>query len=170
MTIELEDESSELAGKPFIDFIAGPGQPKKFSTPEQAWDEFLNYVAWCKVNPIERVDVCKSGDNAGLQIHANVPRPYTMEGVYNYLNINAETFRNYEGRGTKDPKSYTEYVETFIRIRITVRQQKLEGALAGNYHANLVAKELGLVEHVDVKSDGEAIKNTIIFGGKEVDI
>jgi hypothetical protein len=154
----------------FINHIAGPGQPKKFNTPQQAWDEFLKYVKWCEENPIQRADVCKAGDNAGMQIHANVPRPFTMEGVYNFLNINAETFRNYEGRGTNEPEGYKEYIETFTRIRATVRQQKLEGALSGNYHANLVAKELGLTENVDITSNGKEIKTIIEFGGKEVQI
>lgn len=153
-------------GNRFWELRSKSGRDKIFSDPKEVWESAVEYFNWCIDNPISRVDVVKAGEMAGTQIGAEVPRPFTLEGVCSFLDITTNTFRNYE----QDEKNYKDFFDTFTRIRETIRRQKLEGALCGNYHANLVARELGMGESIDHTSNGKEIKNIISFGGKEIEV
>jgi hypothetical protein len=141
------------------------GRKKLFSNPEQVWEIACEYFQWCDDNPIPRVDVVRGGDYAGTQISADVPRPYSLYGLCLYMGITQQTFLNY----CSDEK-YKDFFDIFTRIRETIRDQKLSGAMAGNYNGNIVAKDLGLGDKLDITSKGNEIKNVITFGGKEVEV
>lgn len=142
------------------------GRDKLWQEPEQFFEAALEYFEWCEANPIGRVDVVRGGDHAGAQIEAKVPRPYSMGGLCIYLDISTDTFRNYE----KNEK-YSDFFEVFRKVREIIDTQKMDGAYVGNYNANIVARDLGLVDKKDIESGGKPIqKNTIVFGDTEIEI
>ena len=75
--------------------------------------------------------------------------PYTIEGLCDYLDICVKTFHNYE--------NYADLLQVVMRARQTIYAQKLSGATANLFNANVVIRDLGLKD-----SDAPQIVNNII--------
>lgn len=122
---------------------------KAFATPMDLWEAFSEYVQWAKNNPLFKHDVIKSGEDAGKVINIPADRPFTVDDFCLYVGISDRTFRNY---GSGD--SYIEYLPIYEQIQKTCRSQKFNGAAIGIYNANIIARDLGLVEKTETKHDG----------------
>lgn len=125
------------------------GRDKLFSSPEILFQEACKYFQWCDENPWERIDF--RGKDAD-EVRIPTQRPYTWEGLQNYLGI--YSLRNYK---TKD--EYKEFQDVITQIGSIIKQNKMEGAMVGAYNANIVSRDLGLVDKKDLdhKSGGEPI-------------
>ena len=79
--------------------------------------------------------------------YVNKMRPFTLKGLCNFLEICANTFKNYE----KDK----EYATICTRIQQIIYNQKFEGAASGFLNANIISRDLGLAnkESVEVTAD-----------------
>lgn len=132
-----------LVGNKFWKLRSKDGRPRIFKTPDEMWLKAVEYFEWCEDNPIIINQV-----SAG-EIHA-VPkdRPMCLEGLYDHLNISVECFRDYEKRN--------DFVEVTRAIRNVIFRQQYEGATAGLYNANIVARKLGLAESQNHKIGGDS--------------
>lgn len=118
-----------------------PLNPKKFKTPEELWEKAIEFFEWCNVNPWMKKEAIKSGDKAGELIDIPIQKPYTIEGFCIFANMTFQSFSNYSnGIG------YETFFEVAARIREIVRTQKFEGATVGAYNANIIARDLGLID------------------------
>ena len=79
----------------------------------------------------------------------------TIEGLCIYLDVTVQTFHNY---GSNE-KPYKEYFEIVTRIREIIRDQKLTGAMIGCYNANIIARELGMVDKKEVTGSMAVVWN-----------
>ena len=72
-------------------------------------------------------------------------RPYTYSGLYVFAGITSSTYHEY--------KSYSEYSSVIKFIDESIRENKYVGAAAGYFNANIIARDLGLRESQDIKSE-----------------
>jgi hypothetical protein len=125
--------------------------PKSVPSPEAFWDRFLEYVEDVKGTPIRVHDFVGKD---GMSAHREKERPLTIEGFENHvcdfygISTIQQYLENREGR-------YTDYLSVVERVRRKIRQDQIEGGMAGIYHPNLTARINGISD----KINDEGVKN-----------
>lgn len=138
------------------------GKPRIFKTPEDLWVRCIDYFEHIDNNPIIR-KVTTIGEKGIFVAENEHKRPYTWEGLYLFLGV--ESLDRY--------RENPEYAGILTRIRQAIYSQKLEGAAAGVFNANIIARDLGLTEkkHIEVKehemSNPKPIKVQIVDGNED---
>jgi hypothetical protein len=127
------------------------GRPRVISTPDAMWKLFTEYSNWVRENPIEVQDyVGKDGD----EVYRKKNRPLTLEGFEMYVFNKGiasdldQYFGNREGR-------YTIFVSVCSRIRKTIRQDQIEGGMAGIYNPSITQRLNGLTEKIQEDGNKE---------------
>jgi hypothetical protein len=139
------------------------GRPKAFKSPDEVWGWFVKYKQWVEENPIKIEDYVGKDAN---RVYREKPRALTMEGFDNFLYDNnvvdnmAQYFANREER-------YTDFVPICSRIRFTIRQNQIEGGLAGIFNPSITQRLNSLVEKTDTNVTGTTIINFIEQEGNE---
>jgi len=138
-----------------------PGHPRSFKSPADLWAKAEEYFNWSLNNPI-----MKSEFNAKIGKIINIPiaKPFTILGFIIYANISEQTWINYNSNN----EVYKEYFEVATRIKQIIRTQKFDGASAGIYNANIIARDLGLKDSVDYTTAGKEINFTATETQKEI--
>ncbi len=118
------------------------GIHKYIQTADKMWELFEAYKALVKGKPILVQDfVGKDGD----EVDRKRERPLTMEGFQNYLadqNVITDVsdyFENKDGR-------YSDFLHVCSRIRRNIRQDQIEGGMAGIYNPSITQRLNGLVD------------------------
>jgi len=138
--------------------MARPKDTKAIPTPENLWELFIEYREHVKNNPILIKDWV--GKDA-VMVEREKERPLTMEGFENYLFEQeiigdlSHYFCNLDGR-------YSSYVAICSRIRNIIRQDHIEGGMAGIYNTSITQRLNNIVEKVENTNTGNTTK-TIIF-------
>lgn len=131
------------------------GKPKYIETPEKMWEYFIEYQRSVKDNPFQRIEQKKGsvviargfeGDvNINDTVELPLQRPLTMEGFENWLFINdiitdvSDYFENKE-------KRYSDYVPICRAIKRMIRQDQIEGGMAGIYNPSITQRLNGLTD------------------------
>lgn len=145
-------------GNEYYKLRSKDGKDKIFKTPNDLIEACNEYFEWCEENPIEEQLVFHSqGDITKTTISKK--RPFTIQGLCNYLDISVKGFNLYEKR--KD------YIPITTRVRQIIYNQKFEGAAAGLFNPNIIARDLGLAEKSDVTSQGEKVQFYIPDNGRK---
>jgi hypothetical protein len=127
-------------GNSFWKLRSKHGREKIFSTPDILWEAATEYFQWCEDNPWAEQDwVGKNGD----EVKKYHPRPFTLSGLCVYLDCSEQTIRDYGKRN--------DFIEVYTRIEQIMRTQKFEGAATGFFNANIIARDLGLVDKSESK-------------------
>lgn len=131
------------------------GQKKRFETPDDLLKAALGYFKFCDQNPLTE----RQGDKVITK-----PRAYTWTGLEVYLGVS--TLKHY-----KSNDEYSAFFPVCQYLDKIIRTQKFEYAAAGMFNANIIARDLGLVDKNDITSDGKPVtKNVIQFGDKKIEI
>lgn len=154
-------------GNNFWEARAKHGRDEIFEDPEILWEESIGYFIWVKENPLQEQDwVGKDGN----EVSKDKMRAMSIAGLCLYLGVNSRYFYDLEDRikGKKDQRS-KDFSHVITRIKDTLNSQKFEGAAAGLLNANIISRDLGLVdktqnEHAISATDkpswlGESITN-----------
>lgn len=126
--------------------MAKLGRPKSIETPEIMWQLFTEYKEAVKDKPIKVQDFV--GKDA-IEVDRKKERPLTMDGFQNFLDDKdiisdvTDYFENKEGR-------YTDFVRICSRIRRNIRQDQIEGGMAGIYNPSITQRLNGLAEKTEV--------------------
>jgi hypothetical protein len=112
----------------------------------EAAGEYFDYV---DANPWFKMEAIKGGDAAGTLVKIPTQQPYTLKGLCHFLDIDFSTWGNYKER--ENFKPIIEKIEDYVY------NQKFAGAAVGAFNANLIARDLGLVDKKDVTSDNEGL-------------
>ena len=132
------------------------GKPKYIESPEKMWELFEAYIKDVKSKPFVVTDWV---GGMAKEVQRFKEKPLTMEGFENYcfkLGVIGEMshyFSNKDGR-------YANYVAICSRIRQVIRQDQIEGGMAGMYNPSVTQRLNGLVEKaqtdntITVKIDG----------------
>lgn len=118
-------------------------------------DGWNRYVEFCLSTPLMQKVVQKrkiSRDEEVVEI-VDLPhtRAFTIEGYCNFIEVSKDLFYDYLKK------------EAFSDILSHIQQrcyvQKFEGAASGFYNANIIARDLGLVDRADIESHGNITIN-----------
>jgi hypothetical protein len=121
------------------------GKKKYIETPEIMWEHFLAYKEHVKSNPIIVKDWV--GKDA-TDVYREKERPLTIEGFECWCYDNdiisdlSQYFANTENR-------YTNYQTICSRIRKAVRNDQIEGGMAGIYNPSITQRLNGLVDKTE---------------------
>lgn len=144
------------------------GRPKAFDSPEDMLKTFKAYKEYIKENPFLVKDwVGKDAE----KVERPKEKPLTKEGFTNYCEDQGiitdltDYFENKEGR-------YKEFIQVCSRIQREIRQDQIEGGMAGLYNPSITQRLNSLVEKSEVTGkDGKdiTVPPVIIFKteGKE---
>ena len=115
---------------------------KYIETPEYLWELFKLYRDKVKNNPFTITDWVGA---MAVDVERKKEKPLTLEGFENYcadadiISDLSQYFANTEGR-------YTDYQTICSRIRRTIKQDQIEGGMAGIYNPSITQRLNGLVE------------------------
>lgn len=130
-------------GNQFWKLRSTHGREKLFSSPEVLWDAACEYFEWCDKHPLQEQDwVGKDG----RPVKKNLVRAYTWSGLEYYLGVSS--LREY-----KTNEKYKDFFQVIARIEQVIYTQKFEAAAAGLLNANIIARDLGLIEKTENKNE-----------------
>ncbi len=129
------------------------GRDKKFETPEILWDTACEYFEWIDKNPWKLNEVLRSGQKAGRVVKIPTQRPYTLTGLFVFLEINRKTWDLYRERN--------DFIPVVGHIEDIMYTQKFEGASIGAFNPNIIARDLGLIDKSDLTSLGKKINDPL---------
>jgi len=118
------------------------GKNKYIETPEKMWEYFEAYRKEVKSKPIKVQDYV--GKDAEM-VYREKERPLTIEGFECWCADNdiisdlSNYFANYNN-------NYSEYLTICSRIRKAVRNDQIEGGMAGIYNPSITQRLNGLVD------------------------
>lgn len=142
------------------------GRPKKIESPEEMLDLFACYKQFCKGNPIlKHVFVGKDGDSQ----EEKRERPLSFEGFQVYV-YGQKGLLSLDQYFTNQDNGYVEFLEVCRAIKMEIRQDQIDGGMAGIYNPSITQRLNGLVEktQAEVKADVKVEQTTItIFDSKE---
>lgn len=128
------------------------GRDKLFATPALMWEAACEYFQWVNDNPLmesEAKVVSRGGGEGSVVEIIEVPkmRPYTLHALCLYLDCSTSYFRTFKSTIKPDNADFLTVIE---KIEETVYNQKFEGAAAGFLNANIISRDLGLIDKSEV--------------------
>lgn len=138
-------------GNKLWEFRNKHGKDHKF-TPEELWNEFLGYCEWIEKHPLLEDSV---NFYQGKPTHEPITkmRAMTIIGFCLFADLDTVTFYEY--------RKQSDYANITTRIEQCIREQKFTGAAAELLNANIIARDLGLVDKKDLTTDGEKIEGIV---------
>ena len=143
---------------------------KYIETPEKMWELFTSYREEVKNNPIFKTEQKKSNtilpkDLSKLKkedvqkafnpiIAIPIERPLTFEGFENWCADNG-IIENLDNYFANSNDAYSEYSSICSRIRKVIRQDQIEGGMAGIYNPSITQRLNGLVDKSETKVNVE---------------
>lgn len=129
----------------------GFGRPKNIKDPAELMQHFNDYREIVKGSPIVQKDwVGKDAD----EVYREKERPLTIEGFENHLftigviNDIRDYFNNKQER-------YTDFAIVCRAIKNIIRQDQIEGGMAGIYNPSITQRLNGLAEKTQTALTGE---------------
>lgn len=127
------------------------GNHKYIETPERMWELFNDYRIKIKATPIRVQDfVGKDGD----EVYRIKERPLTLEGFENYC-ANQGVIQDIDAYFRNKGGAYADYSAICSHIRREIKQDQIEGGMAGIYNPSITQRLNGLVDKTqdDSKKD-----------------
>lgn len=127
--------------------------PRRFETPSDLWDAAVKYFEWATTNPLKAQHATKMKVGDGMEeieyYNLSKKRYMSKTSLCLFLGIDRRNYaRTYEsGEYGKAYKTVCEAIEAIIL------DDKMSGAAAGLYNANIVARDIGLVDKQEVKQE-----------------
>lgn len=114
------------------------GRDKLFADADLLWKAACEYFEWCDSNPLIAIEY--NGKDA-LKCEVPKMRAYTLTGFFIYIDACENWWSEFKKRD-----SAKDFMGVITRIEQIVFTQKFEGAAAGFLNANIIARDLGLVD------------------------
>lgn len=133
-------------GNKFWELRSKHGRKKLFESPELLWGAACEYFQWCDDNPWTRVETTVKGHNKDTK---TIPtqRPYTIAGFCIYCDASRAWWKEFKAANHED------FLLVTARIDEIIYKQKFEGATVGAFNANIIARDLGLIDKTDVNNN-----------------
>lgn len=116
---------------------------KYISTPYELYTLFISYKKNIKADPIKIKDWV--GKDA-MKVDREKERPLTMEGFENFVADIPYMPMSLEQYFSNTDNRYEEYIAICSRIRRMIRQDQIEGGMAGVYNPSITQRLNGLAE------------------------
>lgn len=156
-------------GNRFWEIRSKHGRDILFATPALMWEAAVEYFTWCNNNPLIEIEMKSMpvGGNLGSRIQrVEIPkmRVFTIHGLCSYLDCNTHYFNDFKKALKPEQKDFSAVIH---RIEETIYNQKFTGASSGFFNANIIARDLALVDHN--KQDGETIQYQVPITKEDLD-
>jgi hypothetical protein len=119
------------------------GRPRNLESPEQMLELFEAYKDHIKSNPFLIHDYVGKD---GKSVYREKEKPLTLEGFENYcykrVGCVEQYFKNLDD-------AYTEFLPICRAIKKEIREDQIQGGMAGLYNPSITQRLNGLVEKVD---------------------
>jgi len=140
---KLRDYMAAPEGNQFWRLRTKHGRDKLFADPELLWTESQAYFEATDKRKWWKTEF--NGKDA-IECHVPTETPYTLTGLFVYLDISKQTWSQYRDR--------QDFSDVITRIEQIIYTQKIEGASTGAFNANIVARELGLTDKKELDHKG----------------
>lgn len=152
------------------------GRKRIFANADIMWLAAQEYFKWCDENPWYKTEQLKNPGKpfmnekgkyivADSVVHLPNARPYTLNGLCIFLDVNTHYFIHFKDSiENKKGKKYQDFSTVITRIEEIIRTQKYEGAAVGAFNANIIARDLGLIDKIDHTSNGKTMASSLILG------
>lgn len=147
VTLEISTETPVKKGK--------VGKPRIIGSPDDLWALFIQYKQWVIDNPFYIQDYV---GGQGRVVDREKARPLTSEGFSNYcVSVLELGWRSNIKQYLYPVKEngHAEYLPVAEKILGEIRQNMLEGAQAGIFHAGIVSRLCGLADKTEIKAEIE---------------
>lgn len=118
------------------------GRPPKYKTPNELWEDVKAYFIECDENPMSKQEITTT-DKGTFDKEFIYKVPYTWQGLYVFLSV-----KDLDHYKTKD-----EFSEILSHISNIIYNQKFTGASVNIFNANIIARDLGLADKKDVRTE-----------------
>lgn len=122
-------------GNQFWKLRSTHGRGLIFSSPDLLWEACKEYFEATDERKWYKTEF--NGKDA-IECHVPNETPYTWTGLYLFLDISHQTWKDYEAKEG--------FVEICTRVRNIIYTQKFEGAAVGAFNPNLISRDLGIAE------------------------
>lgn len=153
MTTGAEGDSYILDLVHKTDEVIRTGRPPKYN-PTSLWKKFVEYVEHSRNNPART----EQPFGTGFIVVGSAERPLTLLNFYLFAGIDRKTFAGYEENDAFFPIT--------TRIRDVIFSQKFDGAARGVFKDNLIARDLGIGERLDIAGSFDPTKPIKVEFGK----
>ena len=137
------------------------GRPPRFETPDELWHCFLDYVEMVDAYKIDLPMYMTKRNKKGKSDEASdegkagqVARPLTLQGFMCFAGMGQEWRQFADYTSKRSP----EFSTVITRIRTTIENDQVSGALAKIYDSNLTARLNGLKDRTDHTSGDEPLE------------
>jgi len=118
---------------------------RNLDSPQQLWEYFTGYES-----TLPTIEVPQSHVKLGI-VYLPIKAPMTMEGFKSYLwDIGVGDIKRYIDNSEGN---FNEYVPIITRIKEKIFANNLSKAAVGLYKENLIARQLGMSDKSETKSD-----------------
>jgi hypothetical protein len=118
------------------------GRPNKIHSPEHLWELFQAYKKNTKENPFIVKDYV--GKDAEM-VYREKERPLTMEGLNNYV-FDMGIIHGLDNYFANSRGRYKKFSSICRAIKEQIRQDQIEGGMAGMYNPSITQRLNNLVE------------------------
>jgi len=139
-------------GNEFWKLRSKHGRDKIFETPEIMLEACYEYFDYQSKQTWNKIDY-RGKDVTEVQIPTSLP--FTLTGLCIFLGVNTQYFNDFEKTCSKD------FSLVITHVREVIYNQKFEGAAVGAYNANIIARDLGLIDKQDLTTKGDSISKPL---------
>lgn len=118
------------------------GRPNKITSPEHLWELFQDYKKKTKENPFIVKDFV--GKDAEM-VYREKERPLTIEGLNNYV-FDMGIIHGLDNYFANSRGRYKKFSSICRAIKEQIRQDQIEGGMAGMYNPSITQRLNNLVE------------------------
>jgi len=154
-----ENSGRFLPGNRFWEARSSHGVKPKFTKAADLWDACCQYFEWVDQNPLYEDKLVTF---QGLASHEPVAkmRAMTLQGMCLFIDISVKQWTEWR-------TSRADLGEVITRAESVIYSQKFAGAAADLLNANIIARDLGLVDKKELAGDPEnplvtRIENVIV--------
>lgn len=122
------------------------GRDRVIEDPETLAEAADEYFQWCEENDVSYNDF--RGKDAD-EVYIRKPRPFTKEGLARFCHLA-------QWRSIEELKSVSnDFSQVVTRIEGIIADQKYTYAVTGIFNSLIVARDLGLKDSTESKTDGK---------------
>lgn len=132
------------------------GRPKNIESPKQMWDLFCEYRDAIKQSPIFVRDWVGAG---AMQVERPKEKPLTYEGFSNFV-FEKGVINDTDDYFANTNNSYSDFSEVCSRIKRCIRQDQIEGGMAGIYNPSITQRLNNLAETTNGKLEIKEVNVT----------
>lgn len=121
------------------------GREKLFTTPELLWKAACEYFQWCEDHPLLEEKGFAYQGTVTKESFAKM-RAMTLSQLCFYLHCNEAYFRQFKAGLPEGEQGYSTVIS---EIETVIYNQKFQGACADLLNANIISRDLGLIDKTE---------------------